>query len=79
MHDSVTLEDLGIPTAAIVTTVFVDEAKVQLEALGAPHLDFAVITHPLSTLTEAQITARAQEAVPQLYRILLGLGRDRDE
>ncbi len=73
MHDSVTLEDLGIPTAAIITAVFVDEAHVQLEALGAPHLEFAVIAHPLSTLTEEQIRARARQALPQLRRILLGL------
>lgn len=78
MHDSVTLEDLGIPTAAIVTTVFVDEARVQLEALGAPQLDIAVITHPLSTLSQEQIRARAQEAVPQLRRILLGATKDPD-
>lgn len=78
MYDSVTLEDLGIATAAIVTTVFVNEAKVQLEALGAPHLEFAVITHPLSTLTEAQIRARAEEAAPQLHRILLGLTEQGD-
>lgn len=70
MHDSVTLESLGIPTAPIVTRNFEEEARVQREALGAPDLVPAVIDHPLSTLTDEQIEARASQAVDQVRRIL---------
>lgn len=71
MHDAATIEGHGIPTAAIVTTSFVEEARLQCIALGMDDLRPVVIQHPLSTLTESQIVERAQEAVPQIHRILL--------
>ena len=57
--------------AVIVTIDFVHEAQVQRVALGMEALEPVVITHPLSTLSEAEIESRAREAVPQINRILL--------
>ena len=71
MHDAVNLEEKGIPTAVIITTGFVQEAQVQRVALGMEGLEPVVITHPLSTLSEAEIENRAQEAVPQIRKALL--------
>ncbi len=34
MHDGFSLESLGVPTAVIVTTAFLHEARVQRAALG---------------------------------------------
>jgi hypothetical protein len=68
MHDSVMLEARGRPTAAIVTGEFVLEARTQRDALGMKELEPVVITHPLSSLTEAEIGARIREALPQLER-----------
>lgn len=65
MHDGVELEAQGLPAAVIVTTEFTHEAQVQREALGMPDVAPVVIEHPLSTLTEAQIDARADAAVAQ--------------
>jgi hypothetical protein len=56
----------------IVTSAFAHEASVQKEALGMPALEPAVIAHPLSTLSEAEIGARASEAAPQCVMIWLG-------
>ncbi len=36
-------------------------------------LEPVVITHPLSTLSDAEIEARANEAVPQIKRVLLAI------
>jgi len=72
MHDAIALEEKGAPTAVIVTTVFLHEAHVQRAALGMEGLDPAVIAHPLSTLAEEAIAARAAEAAPQVKKILLG-------
>lgn len=60
-----------MPTAAIITTAFVREADVQRAALGAEDLKAVVITHPLSTLTDAEIQSRADEAAPQAVTILV--------
>ncbi len=70
MHDTARLEQRGVPTAVIVTAAFVEEAEVQRAALGADDLEPVVITHPLSTLSEEEIEARAREAAPQLERVL---------
>jgi hypothetical protein len=71
MHDSATLETRGVPTVPIITATFVEEAHAQRAALGMPELDPAVIEHPLSTLTDEQIDARARSAVGQVRSILV--------
>ena len=60
---------MGRPTAVIVTTEFLHEAEVQRDALGMRHLAPVVIDHPLSTLTEVEIEARAQQAVGQCLAV----------
>ena len=72
MHDTVALEALGVPTAAIVTAEFVRESHAQAGALGMPQLSIAVIDHPLSTLSIEQIAARARQALPQVTAIWRG-------
>jgi len=62
-----------VPTATIITAAFVREAEVQRAALGAEGLETVVITHPLSTLTDAEIQSRAEEAVPQVLAILVAV------
>ena len=72
MHDGVRLEALKRPTAVVVTSEFLREAEVQRAALGMDALVPAVIQHPLSTLTEAEIETRAADAAAQTARIWLG-------
>jgi hypothetical protein len=76
MHDGIELEALGVPTAVIVTTEFVREAKVQRAALGMEGLVPAVIQHPLSSLTEAEIKARAAAVLPQVVEAWQGRLKD---
>jgi hypothetical protein len=72
MHDGMSLESLGIPTAVVITSDFVREAQVQRAALGMSALAPVVIEHPLSSLTEAEIGARAAQALPGIAGVLLG-------
>jgi len=65
------LESLGIPTAVIITTDFVREAEVQRAALGMTALAPVVVQHPLSSLTEEEIGARAAQALPGVLAVLL--------
>ena len=58
----------------IVTDAFLREAHVQREALGAEDLEPVVITHPLSTLTADEITARAVEAAAGVRQVLASRG-----
>jgi len=68
MHDAIRLETSGVPTAVLVTTVFLHEAKVQREALGMNDIEPVVVTHPLSTLSSEQLDERAAEALEQVVR-----------
>jgi hypothetical protein len=72
MHDGMSLESLGIPTAVVITNDFVREAEVQRAALGMSALAPVVIDHPLSSLTEEEIGARAAQALPGVAAVLLG-------
>jgi hypothetical protein len=65
---------LGRPVAVVVTIEFVHEAEVQRAALGMPDLAPVVIDHPLSTISETEIAARAAQAAEQASRIWLGEG-----
>lgn len=74
MHDSVELEARGLPTAVIVTSEFVLEARTQRDALGMTALEPVVIAHPLSSLTDEEIARRAEDALPLIERAWLGGG-----
>jgi hypothetical protein len=72
MHDGISLESLGVPTAVIVTTTFLHEARVQREALGMAGIVPVVIDHPLSSISEDEIRARATQALGQAIGIWQG-------
>ena len=72
MHDGFSLESLGVPTAVIVTTTFLHEAKVQRAALGMTGLAPVVIEHPLSSISEDEIRARAADALGQVVKVWQG-------
>lgn len=72
MRDGIALEILGIPTAVIVTTEFLNESLTQRAALGMNDLEPVVIDHPLSSCTEEEIQVRAGQAAQQVRTILIG-------
>ena len=72
MHDGIEMEKLGIPTASIVTHVFVNTANAMTRMMGVPDFEYIVAQHPLSSLTDAEIKERAAQLVPEVERILLG-------
>jgi hypothetical protein len=55
-----------------VTSEFLHEAEVQRDALGMHDLAPVVIDHPLSTLTDAEIEVRAEQAAAQCAQRWLG-------
>ena len=73
MHDAVSLELGGLPTAAVVTDEFVEEAAAQAQALGMTDLRPAIIDHPLSTLSDDEIRSRAHQALPLVKGIWMSI------
>lgn len=65
------LEALGIPAIAICTTPFESGAKAMANLGGMPDYPFAIVQHPIGSLTPEQIRERAVEAAPQVIGSLL--------
>ncbi len=66
------MERLGIPTASIITHVFLNTAEAMTRMMGVPDYEFVVAQHPLSSLTDEQVKDRAAQLAPEVERILLG-------
>ena len=71
VHDAVRLERLGIPTAAVGTEPFVDEALEQARLLGMSAYRMILIPHPVQLLTTAELHALADTALPGIVSRLV--------
>ena len=76
IRDTVALEDLGIPTAPIITTEFVNETRLTRVAIGMPDLRPVVIDHPVSSITNEEVALRVAAIVVQAQEVWLGTQRD---
>ena len=70
MHDGIELDRRGVPAAVICTEEFVASSKAQAAICGNPLYRFAVVPHPIGSLTQAELQARAAAALPQVIAIL---------
>jgi hypothetical protein len=66
VHDVEIFERRGIPTAAVGTRPFIDEALEQARLLGIPSYRMVLIPHPVQLLTTEELHARADEALGEI-------------
>ena len=64
------LERKGVQTAAVLTHTFRRPGDAMARVHGFPDYRYAVITHPISSLSEQQIRERAQSALPEVLAVL---------
>lgn len=74
VRDSIALERLGIPSACIITTEFVEETQLTRTALGMEGLVPVVIDHPVSSITAAEVAQRVAQITVQAQVVWLGRG-----
>ncbi|MCH8870470.1 MAG: hypothetical protein IIC85_12220 [Chloroflexi bacterium] len=74
MHDGITLEKRGIPTAVICTEPFISSGKAMSNIRGIPGYPFVVLPHPLGSLEPDALRHRAMQAAPDILSILLAKG-----
>ena len=72
MHDSINLENLGIPTAAVATHVFAGAARAQAAALGRADYEAVFVRHPIQDQTKQEIEQRVDEVLAELVERLTG-------
>lgn len=70
VHDVVRLEKLGIPTAAIATDAFLDEAIDQARLLAMPDYPMVWLPHPVAIVDEEGIRRLAREAAARIVERL---------
>ncbi len=71
VHDVIRLEQRGIPTAAVGTLPFVDEALEQARILGMPGYRMVLVPHPVQLLTNGELRALADVAFEQIVSRLV--------
>ena len=71
MHDGLTLERRGVPTAVICTEPFVTSADAMAALGGAPDYPYVVVPHPLGSRTMEQLRELASRAAPDVLGILV--------
>ena len=71
MHDGLTLERRGVPTAVICTEPFVTSADAMAALGGVPDYPYVVVPHPLGSRTMDQIREIATRSAPDVLGILL--------
>ena len=72
MHDGITLERQGIPTATIITSVFVNTAEAYTRLMGVPGFPYLVCPHPITNVGATGLDQRAEQLAPQVARLLQG-------
>jgi hypothetical protein len=70
--DAISFEKRGVPAAVIITEPFVPTADAIAELSGLPGYRYAVIPHPVGSLTAAEVAARAEAIAPRVAELLLG-------
>ena len=70
MQDAAALEKKGVPSTVLVTKPFDSQARAMTTLLGLPGYQYAVIGHPMGSLTDEQVLDRAKEALPQVLKQL---------
>ncbi len=71
MHDGITLERQGIPTATIITSVFVNTAQAYTRLMGVPQFPYLVCPHPITNVGAMGLEERSSLLAPQVARLLL--------
>jgi hypothetical protein len=71
LHDTLRLENMGVPSVPVATHEFMTAARAQAAALGRPEFDAVYVPHPIQDQTKAQIEAKADAVLEEVVARLL--------
>ena len=71
MLDSIVFEQQGVPSASIVTDVFIRTGQAMARTWGLKDFRFLAMPHPIANLTPAELDERARDMAPQVVKLLL--------
>jgi hypothetical protein len=70
VHDGIELEKLGVPAVAICTDALTPGLEALKEMRGMNAYKYAVVPHPIGVLDDEGLRDRAQQAAPQVMKIV---------
>jgi hypothetical protein len=68
--DAITFEKRGIPAAVVITEPFVPTAEQMARLAGMPGYPYAVLPHPVGSLTPAEVGERAAAVFERVAALL---------
>ncbi len=71
MLDSIVFEQQGVPSASIITDVFMKTGDAMARSWGLKDFKFLAMPHPIANLTDQQLDERARDITPQVVKLLL--------
>ena len=71
MLDSIVFEQQGVPSASIITDVFMKTGAAMARSWGLRDFKFLAMPHPIANLTDAELDSRARDIAPQVVKLLL--------
>ena len=71
MHDGIALERRGTPAAVVCTEPFLRMGRATAAVAGLPDYPFAVVEHPIGSLSPDGLCERAMAALPQVIAVLI--------
>jgi hypothetical protein len=60
-----------VPAIGVMTAQFVSAAELMCRVLGMPAYSFAIIGHPISNASDAELAEHARATLAQARRLLL--------
>lgn len=71
VHDSIELENRGVPTVSICSSEFATLGRAEAQALGMPSLAIVTVSHPVGGLKQEEVQQRANDAIDELVQMLV--------
>jgi hypothetical protein len=69
--DGILLEKEKIPSASIITHVFINTGRAMAKQWSVPDYKFLVMQHPIANISEDELLAKARAIVPEIVELLL--------
>lgn len=70
IHDTVQMEQRGIPSLAVVASEFQHLARMRAQSLYCPSLRIVIVPHPFQTLKESEIVQIADAKFGEIVEAL---------
>ena len=71
MLDAIGFEKRGVPAVAIITAPFVPTADAMAKLSGMPGYGYAVVAHPIGSLSPKDLLARADGVAARVEALLI--------